>query len=234
MEVNKVDNNYYQHWNEKFLAGEWGRYPPEDLVRFIGRNFKKTVRSQIRILEVGCGPGANIWFLHREGYDVAGIDGSPAAIEQVKQRIQRESAGLNTKTPDMKVGNFANLPWEDNSFDVVVDVFAIYANTVEVIDRTLSEVHRVLKPGGRFYSKMWGTQTTGFGLGQEIEKHTFKDIPSGPCFNMGVSHFFDEAEIQARFSSFQIDSIDKILRSDRYSKSFIEEIVCEATKPKDV
>lgn len=226
------DQDYNQHWDEKFSSRDWGRYPPEDLVRFMGRNFKMPPRQNTSVLEVGCGPGANIWFLHREGYRVAGIDGSPVAIAKAALRVQGENVGLNDVEPDLKTGNFSILPWPDNSFDVVIDIFAIYANTSEVINQTLAEVHRVLKPGGRFYSKLWGTRTSGFGKGIEIETYTYDEIPCGPCFNMGVTHFFDKEEIQSRFGRlFQVDAMDTLLRSDAAIDSDIEEIICQFTKP---
>jgi SAM-dependent methyltransferase len=224
-----MKQDYTDHWNEKFLSGEWGRYPPEELVRFVGRNYKKSDRGKIHFLEVGCGPGANLWFLHREGYNVSGIDGSPAAIEQARLRIREENQNIGYE-PDLRVGNFAQLPWDPAAFDVVIDVFAVYANMSAVIDQTLSEVYRVLKPGGRFFSKMWGTQTTGFGQGTKLQENTYTDVPGGPCRNMGVSHFFDEAEIRKRMSRFQIEAIDRVLRSDSRSGSQIEELIFEGRK----
>jgi len=227
----QTERDYSQHWDDKFSTREWGRYPPEDLVRFVGRNFKIADRSEITVLEVGCGPGANVWFLHREGYRVAGIDGSPAAIDKARIRIEAENERLNSLTPDLRVGNFSSLPWAEQSFDLVIDIFSIYANTIDVIDQTLEEVCRVLKPGGRFYSKLWGTQTTGFGQGREVEFHTYDDIPTGPCRDMGISHFFDIDETRQRFASFQIDAIDTIVRTDKIIDSDIEEIICQCTKP---
>ena len=225
-----VAEDYYSHWDEKFSTRDWGKYPPEDLVRFIGRNYKSAPRSETAILEVGCGPGANIWFLHREGYRVAGIDGSPAAIEKAGLRIISENGHLGHSAPDLRVGNFCKLPWPDNAFDAVIDIFAVYANTTPVISETIAEVNRVLKPGGRLYAKLWGTKTTGFGTGVEIEPHTFDDIPIGPCHNMGVSHFFDAAEVRERYAAFQIDAIDTINRSDTIIDSHIEELLCQFTK----
>jgi len=229
----QLEQNYNKHWDDKFNSRDWGKYPPEDLVRFMGRNFKSYPRDNISVLEVGCGPGANIWYLHREGYRVAGIDGSSAAIEKAGLRVSIENAGINNIEPDLRVGDFPGLPWEDNRFDVVVDIFSIYANTAEIIDKTLDEVYRVLKPGGRFYSKVWGLKTTGFGQGKELEIHTFDQIPIGPCYDMGVSHFFDKEEIKQRFGRFQIDAIDTIIRSDSIINSEIEEILCQFTKSAD-
>lgn len=227
----QIVQDYNKHWNDKFSARDWGKYPPEDLVRFMGRNFKAMPRGEVSVLEVGCGPGANVWYLHREGYQVAGIDGSTAAIDKAALRIENENSGLNNNHADLKVGYFPNLPWKDNCFDVVIDIFSLYANTIEVIDSTLNEVYRVLKPGGRLYSKLWGTRTTGYGQGEQLETHTFDEIPCGPCHDMGVSHFFDEAEIKQRFGKFQIDAIDTITRSDKVIDSEIEEILCQFTKP---
>ena len=225
-----MTQDYKQHWDDKFKSQSWGRYPPEDFVRFIGRNYKNCDRQALKILEVGCGPGANLWFLHREGYAVSGIDGSPAAIEIASERLESENQGLNPIVPDLKVGDFKDLPWGGGSFDGVVDIFAIYANTNEVIAKTLSEVYRVLKPGGRFYAKLWGRKCTGYGEGIELEPGTYDEIPTGPCANMGVSHFFDEAEIRRVFSDFQIDAIDNVLRVDGHSGSVIEEYLCQFTK----
>ena len=228
-----LETEYKQHWDDKFSSREWGRYPPEDLVRFMGRNFKHLDHSAVAVLEVGCGPGANIWFLHREGYQVAGIDGSAAAIAQAEQRLKLENDGQSELKTDLKVGDFSTLPWQANSFDVVIDIFAIYANTASVIDKTLAEVSRVLKPGGRFFAKMWGTKTTGFGEGKKIETHTFDEVPFGPCYEMGMTHFFDKTEIRRRFDMFRIDAIDTIERSDAFTESHIEEIICQCTKPAD-
>lgn len=221
----QLDLAYIDHWDEKFQAGQWGRYPPEELVRFMGRHFKKCERSMIKVLEIGCGPGANIWFLHREGYHTFGIDGSSTAIEQTRGRIEKENSDLNKTSVDLRVGNFSQLPWPNETFDVVVDVFSIYSNPPEIIDLTLKEVRRVLKSGGCLFFKVWGTECTGFGEGKEISPLTYSDIPSGPCANMGVSHFFNPEEITRRYSEFSEVTLDRILRTDKYSNSVIEEFV---------
>jgi SAM-dependent methyltransferase len=223
--------DYKQHWDEKFQNREWGRYPPEDLVRFMGRFYRDADRQNISVLEIGCGPGANIWFLHREGYRVSGMDGSPTAVEIAQKRTLSENAGLNAQPVDLRTGDFSSLPWEDQSFDAVIDIFSLYANTLPVIEKTVKEIHRVLKPGGRLYSKTWGRNTAGYGGGDQLEAGTFDNIPFGPCANMGVSHFFDEAELRSIFKEFRIDMIDRVVRSDNIrSSDVIEEYHCVMTK----
>jgi SAM-dependent methyltransferase len=226
-----LDPGYNRHWDEKFRTRAWGRYPPEDIVVFMGRNYRDVDHGTISVLEIGCGPGANLWFLHREGYRVAGIDGSQAAIALASERLSRENAGLNAASPDLRVGDFSRLPWPEAAFDVVIDNRALYANTLAVIRSALAEVRRVLKPGGRFYSKSWGTGTTGYGQGPEIEPGTYDEIPAGPCEAMGVSHFFDEAEIRREFAAFRLEVIDVVRRTENSRGHFIEEFLCQFSKP---
>ena len=104
----------------------------------------------MKALELGCGPGANLWFLHREGFSVAGIDSSSTAIAIAGERLLSENQGINDTAPDLRAGNFAALEWKDASFDLAVDIFAIYANTLTVMDSAISEIYRVLKPGAFF------------------------------------------------------------------------------------
>jgi len=138
--------------------------------------------------------------------------------------------GVSPKA-DLRVGNFSVLPWEDQYFDVVVDIFALYANTLPVIYSTLAEIARVLKPDGVFYTKLWGPNTTGYGSGHEIEPNTFDAITSGPGSGMGVIHFFDREEIDRLFGAlFTPIAIDMISRSDVAANQHLEEFHCQFRK----
>lgn len=216
------------YWENIFAQRAWGAYPPEELVRFIARNFRAVPdRAQIRVLEIGCGPGPNIWFLAREGYAVAGIDGSPTAIRQAEARLRAE--GL--QAADLKVGDFASLPWPDGSFDAVVDVAALYANTMPTIRATVAEIARVLKPGGLFFGKMFADQTTGSRSGVMIEPGTVSKPTSGPCAGNEVAHFFSREELHGLFAGFDELGIDQVHRTDGHGAIQIFEWLASARKP---
>jgi len=156
-------------WEQVFTGQEWGKYPPEDLIRFIARNFYNVEnRKEIKILEVGCGPGANLWFLAREGFKIFGIDGSQAAITYAENR-------LNTECPnwrgELTVGDFSILPYPDNYFDAVVDIEAVYCNPYATSKQIYSEMARVVRGGGEviftdFRDRMLGGQNRRNGRAQ--------------------------------------------------------------------
>ncbi len=95
------------------------------------------------VLEVGCGRGGGAAFLHRIGMpqSMTGVDFSAQAIALCQARYQR--AGLR-----FVVGDAEKLPFPDTSFDFVVNVES--SHCYGSIPAFLSEVRRVLKPGGRF------------------------------------------------------------------------------------
>lgn len=219
------------YWESIFAQRAWGAYPPEELVRFIARNFRAVSdRAQIRVLEIGCGPGPNIWFLAREGYAVAGIDGSPTAIRQAEGRLRAEGLPYTTPRVELKVGDFTRLPWPDGSFDAVIDIEALYANPMQKIQAALAEVERVLKPGGLFFGKMFADQCTGSQSGTVIEPGTVSKPTSGPCAGNEVAHFFSREELPELFSAFSKLAIDQIHRTDGGGAMDIVEWLVQAQK----
>lgn len=182
-------------------------------MRFVGRNIRPSSKGELHALEVGCGPGANLWFLAREGFRIAGIDGSAVAIGQARDRLRAEGL-IEECCADLRVGNFAALPWDDASFDLVVDIEAIYANVADVINATVREIHRVLRPGGLFFGKMFGAETTGIATGDLVEPRTSANPTSGTLAGKGIAHGFVETELLAMFENFDSLRLDWVKRKD--------------------
>ncbi len=214
-------------WDKIFKENEWGKYPPEELIRFIARNYYCSPnRKDIKILEVGSGTGANLCYLAREGFDATGIDGSKIGVEKTRKRLTEESLTARVET-----GDIISLPFEDDSFDCVVDNECIYANSYEDSRKIMAEIHRVLKPKGKFFSKTFMTGTYGDKNGKRLEgeQNTYLELYEGALKKgYGIIRFTEEKEIKALYKNFNIVSIDYVVRSERDRKYEVKEwiIVC--------
>ena len=204
------------HWNKIFATRAWGKYPSEELIRFVARTFKNpTERSEMRALEIGCGTGANLWYLAREGFAIAGIDSSKHAIASAMDRICTEHLFDADRSPDLKVGNLAILPWDDNQFDIVIDIGALTSNTTAVIRSAIAEALRVLKPGGWFFGKMFGPGTTGADTGKMLEEGTTENPSLGQLKDLESFMSSRNRKFGTSSARFQEMGLDWIYRSDK-------------------
>jgi arsenite methyltransferase len=98
---------------------------------------------ETRLLDVGFGGGLLLQLAHRRGVRaLAGIDPSQAAVDQLSgHREALRGAELR-----LEVGVVEALPFADASFDVVASTNTVYF--WPDLARALSELHRVLRPGG--------------------------------------------------------------------------------------
>jgi SAM-dependent methyltransferase len=93
--------------------------------------------SPQRVLEVGCGPGEAADRIAGEtGADVVAIDISPRMVEIARGQ------GVDAHVADVQ-----DLPFDDSSFDLALAAWMLFH--VPDLDRALSELRRVLVPGGR-------------------------------------------------------------------------------------
>ncbi|TDQ30700.1 bifunctional demethylmenaquinone methyltransferase/2-methoxy-6-polyprenyl-1,4-benzoquinol methylase UbiE [Zeaxanthinibacter enoshimensis] len=76
---------------------------------------------------------------------IVGLDISPGMLEVGKKKVSSRS--LN-ETVEMVVGDSEDLPFEADSFDAVTVAFGV--RNFEDLEKGLSEIYRVLKPGGTF------------------------------------------------------------------------------------
>ena len=121
------------------------------LAGFVEEICRNVTDRRPRILDVGCGTGANLIMLSKYG-DAEGVDVSEDALAFCRER------GLDK----VKLGAGEELPYDDGTFDLVTAL-----DVVEHMDDDLaglSEMQRVLRPGGRVllfvptFMFLWGLQ----------------------------------------------------------------------------
>lgn len=100
-----------------------------------------TITSETQVLDLCCGSGQATQYLVQYSQNVTGLDVSPVSLGRAKRNVPQAQY----------VEALAEaMPFEDNQFDVVHTSVAMHEMKPEQLRQILSEVYRVLQPGGVF------------------------------------------------------------------------------------
>lgn len=104
------------------------------------------IKSGDRALDLCCGTGDISFALARGGAATTGLDFSPQMLEVA---VQRQSANSKLKTQNLKFlqGDAQQLPFPENSFDIVTVGYGL--RNLTSWERGLDEMWRVARPGAR-------------------------------------------------------------------------------------
>lgn len=101
-----------------------------------------------KVLDIGCGGGIYLGVVSKMGAQISGQDISKKDTDFARARFEQE--GIQA---DIKLGDATVLQFEDNSFDRVFSADFFEHVTFEQKKKIVSEVYRVLRPGGLFVMK---------------------------------------------------------------------------------
>jgi len=191
------------------------------------------VKRRLRVLEVGCGSGANLWMIAREGFEAHGIDLSREGLVLCEQMLRNWGTDAN-----LKHGEMTSLDYADGFFDVIVDVFSSYCVPEKPFDRFLDEVSRVLKSGGRFFSYHPSKNSDAFrdpGPAPLLDASTLDGIrrPTSPYYPQSYPfRFIDPGEFEAMLMQrgFNILRNERIGRTYRSMAEYFEFVSIHAEK----
>lgn len=134
--------------------------------RLLGRDHRPWAAQRARgdVLEVAIGTGLNLPSYDAE-LKVTGVDLSPAMLDIARQR----AADLDRRV-DLREGDAHHLPFDDASFDTAVCTFSLC--NIPDPHQAVSEMRRVLRPGGRLVlvDHVRSTSTPIYWLQKAIEK----------------------------------------------------------------
>jgi ubiquinone/menaquinone biosynthesis C-methylase UbiE len=97
-------------------------------------------KEGMKVLEVGCGTGTNLELFADAGCDVAGIDLSPSMMELAKEKLGDRA--------DLRLGDASEMPFADNSFDLVLSFLTIHEMPTAVRAPVMDEIVRVTGTDG--------------------------------------------------------------------------------------
>lgn len=112
-----------------------------------------TIVPGMKVLDAGCGYGRNLFYLMREGYDVAGIDISPPAVERTRTLAARLAPAIPPE--NFRAEPVEKLSFPGESFDIVLSIAVLhFAENETHFAAMLGEMWRVLKPGGTLFARL--------------------------------------------------------------------------------
>ena len=158
-----------------------------------------------KILDIGCGAGKQCFLFYKalEGEaDITGGDVNPELLETAR----KENAKIGNRIKFIDLDFNQRFPINDNQYDLVTSCFAIYYS--EDISSTISEMHRVTKPGGRLFTT--GPMPENKSLFYEIIfEATHQPIPPMPGSSRYSSQIYKA--IQTLFSKVELNIFENPL-----------------------
>lgn len=140
----KKSREYYDEFSKGYEARRGTNVPGgyHEMLDDLEASYVARFGTGKSVLEVGCGTGLVLKRIEAFASRAEGIDLSPGMLEKAKAK------GLNVRE-----GSATDLPFPDNSFDVTCS-FKVLAHIPD-IEKALSEMARVTRPGGYVLAELY-------------------------------------------------------------------------------
>lgn len=190
------------------------KYPVENVVRFIFKNFKRD--GSEKILDLGCGAGRHVIFMATEGIVPYGLDFSQEGVEYTRSVLSE--MGMHEYAENIKVSNVTDIPFEDGVFDGLLCIGVLYYMGVSDIKKAASEIYRVLRDDGKAMILVRSTRDYRSQSPDSVpteERNTFiiEEYDTSKSANKETGmlmHFFEKEEIVKLFSGFRNVEINRV------------------------
>lgn len=204
-----------KEWDWKNIPSETWLRPSEESYYYAE---KWRAEGRKKMLDLGCGLGRHSILFDRYGFKVTAIDLSEYGVSHLREWQKKNGTDFRTVVGDMK-----KLPFADNAFDCIYSYHVMTHTDTEGIKQIISEVRRVLKPGGEIYFDLLSKQAWHFRekeqVGEPIDENTIR-FKGGP--EDGIPHFFtDEEGIRGLLSGFRLNVLRHVetLKTPLYNAS---------------
>jgi len=171
-----------------WIAGDFGAIAREmgapEAESFVAR---MELEPGARVLDIACGTGNVTIPLARRGARATGLEMMPHLLEEARARAARE--GLPIRFDE---GFAETLPYPDGSFDVLVSMFGIMFSPLPAT--VVSEMARVLRPGGRLALANW----TPSSFGGKMSAVAGRYLPPPPQGTISLFLWGEEATVRDR------------------------------------
>jgi len=156
-------------WDKKHKDSDGKYNKVTEFAKLCYFNFLKGKKG--RLLELGCGKGADAMFFHRENLKVRAIDYSKEAIRQFNELQQTYNTFIPTLVKDIT----EELPFEEDYFKFAYSRATLYYFTHNELKNIIKEVSRVLESEGLFMFQVKSTSDKKYGKGKKLEEDMFEE-----------------------------------------------------------
>ncbi len=173
-----------------------------------------------RVLDVGCGDGALVRMMAREGAQATGLEISDSQL--ARARAESPVGGES-----YRVGRAEALPIEDGAFDIVVFFNSLHHVPIECQEKAIVEAARVLETGGRLFVMEPVAEGPLFELMRPVDDETevraaayaaLRRAANGPTFEEFREYSFATDYCYASFEAFK----DGVLQVDGSRRAALE------------
>jgi len=180
-----------EDWNRRYQAGQQLFETPAPLVEEFAGPLEPG-----RALDLACGPGRNALFLAEHGWRVTAVDGSPLAVDLLRQRARAKNLNIDAHVADLEWGQYDIPP---ATFDLIVDAYYLQRDLIPAMQRgvrpggTIIAIVHLADPGQPHGTPTRATpgELRAYFAGWNI-LHYFEGAPHESCHQRAV------AEIVAR------------------------------------
>jgi len=223
-------------WELVHASREWGEWPDDALIRFVKGWWPGELGGPTAgrtVLELGCGAGANLRLFAEEGLRIAGVDISTSAISRARARLNRWCPDWVFYGPSQEAalieGSVEDLKWDDESFDLVVDLECIYCLDQASAKQVYMEAWRVATVGGWLFVRTFATDSFIGNEATEIDRNRFRAV-AGPLAGLPPTRLTPRSEVGDLLGPWTVQSVDTIHRTIEGGPSSVRELIIVATK----
>lgn len=151
--VGGLHREFADDYERFFAAYDAWRYEQE---RHIPACLDDTDWRDQKVLEIGLGQGAESEQLIRRGARWSGLDLTQESVDRVRARLTVRKLPHD----ELRQGSALSIPWPDNTFDIVFSHGVLHH--IPDIHAAQSQIHRVLKPGGRLIAMLYARSSLNY------------------------------------------------------------------------
>lgn len=166
--------------NEQYLTSAWDESysrrenyvfsPCDEMVRFVARYLRRRVgldevidvlpgAAGSRVVDIGCGIGRNLVFGTEMGLEMYGVDLSAKAVSIAQDWLSKKIGPAAKER--IVAGDIRSLPWDKQFFAHAISDSALDSMPFEIAQAGVTEVARIVQPGGYFYCNLISGDETG-------------------------------------------------------------------------